>query len=293
MHLDLTDLRLFRHVAEAGSITAGGARAGLALASASARLRAMEAQAGVALLLRGRRGIRLTPAGEALLHHARLVGQQVERMRGELGEYARGLQGHVRLLANTAATVEFLPEPLARFLAAHPQVEIALEERTSTAIAAAVAEGRAELGIAADHADLAGLEALPFRTDRLVLVAAPDHPLAGRGGVRLEEALGWPFIGLGAGSALQRHLAGHAARASGRLRLRLQAPGPEAACRMAAVGAGLALVPVAAAPRAGAAAPLALIPLAEAWAERRLLLLHRRGAALPAHAARLLVHLAG
>jgi len=84
----------------------------------------MEAQAGVALLDRDRRGVRLTPAGRALLHHARLVMQQVERMRGELGDYARGLKGHVRLMANTAAAAEFLPEALAAFLAAHPNVDV-------------------------------------------------------------------------------------------------------------------------------------------------------------------------
>lgn len=291
MHLDLTDLRLFRHVAEAGSITAGAARAGLALASASTRLRDMEAQAGVALLLRGRRGVSLTPAGAALLHHARLVAQQVERMRGELGEYARGLKGHVRLLANTAATAELLPEPLARFLAAHPQVDIDLRECPSAEVARGVAEGLAELGVAAGHADLSGLEALPFRADRLVLVAPPGHALAGRRAVGLAEALGWEFIGLGAESALQRHVAGHAARAGLRLRLRIQAPGPEAACRMAALGAGLAIVPEAAARRA--AAPLALLRLEEPWAERRLSLLRRRGVSLPLHAERLLAHLAG
>ena len=50
----------------------------------------MEGQAGVALLERGRRGVEATPAARALLRHARLVMQQVERMRGGLGEYARG-----------------------------------------------------------------------------------------------------------------------------------------------------------------------------------------------------------
>ncbi len=75
MHFDLTDPRLFLHVAEAGSITAGAARSGLALASASARVRGMEEQARVALLERGRRGVQPTPAGQTLLHHARLVMQ--------------------------------------------------------------------------------------------------------------------------------------------------------------------------------------------------------------------------
>src|SRR5258706_15903830 len=131
MHFDLTDLRLFLHVAEAGSITAGAARSGLALASASARVRGMEEQAGVPLLERGRRGVEPTPAGRTLLHHARLVTGQVERIRGELGEYARGLKALVRLLPNSPAPAEFLQEIRAPSLAANPSVDVDLDERQS------------------------------------------------------------------------------------------------------------------------------------------------------------------
>ena len=66
MRFDLTDLRLFLHVAEAGSITGGAERAGLSLAAASERIQGMEAALGVVLLDRLRRGVRPTPAGRAL-----------------------------------------------------------------------------------------------------------------------------------------------------------------------------------------------------------------------------------
>src|SRR5260370_15711869 len=120
MRFDLVDLRLFLHVAEAASITHGAAKANMALASASERIRGMEELLGVALLERGRRGVRPTPAGRTLLHHARVVTQQIERMRGELSGYAGGLKGYVRLLANTSALSEFLPEVLNGFLATFP-----------------------------------------------------------------------------------------------------------------------------------------------------------------------------
>ena len=97
------DLRLFVHVVEAASITHGAERANMALASASARISGMEGTLGVALLERGRRGVGPTPAGHTLLRHARIVLQQVEQMRGELAEFARGLKGRVRLLSNSAA----------------------------------------------------------------------------------------------------------------------------------------------------------------------------------------------
>ena len=73
MRFDLVALHLFLHVAEAGGIPAGAERAGLALASASARVRGMEEALGAALLERGRRGVGLTPAGHSVAHHARAV----------------------------------------------------------------------------------------------------------------------------------------------------------------------------------------------------------------------------
>jgi len=287
MHFDLTDLRLFLHVVEEGSITAGAARSGLALASASARVRGMEEQARVPLLERGRRGVEPTPAGRTLLHHARLVTGQVERMRGELGEYARGLKAHVRLLANTAAAAEFLPEILAAFLAANPSVDVDLDERPSPEVAQAVAEGLAEVGIAADHVNLSGLVA-----DRLTLVVPRGHPLADRGRVAFAEALGSEFVGLSGDSALGEHLAGHAARTGALMRTRVRVRGLDAACRMVALGAGVAVVPEAAARRWKGQGALALVPLEDPWAERRLVVVVRRLDTLPSHARRLAEHLA-
>src|SRR6202012_903127 len=118
MRFDLTDLRLFLHVVESGSITHGADKANMALPSASARLRGMEDMIGLPLLDRGRRGVEPTSAGVTLLHHARLVLRQIEAMHGELGEYVSGQRGQIRLLANPAAMTEFLPARLASFLSA-------------------------------------------------------------------------------------------------------------------------------------------------------------------------------
>src|SRR5215468_3593768 len=138
IRFDLTDLRLFVHVAEAGSITHGAARSNMALASASERIRAMEDALGVPLLERKRRGVQLTPAGSALLHHARIVTEQLEQMRGELSGYAKGLRCHIRVLANTVAIAELLPAALAAFLSEHPNVDVELEDRPSREIKRAV-----------------------------------------------------------------------------------------------------------------------------------------------------------
>src|SRR5262249_31924088 len=206
MRFDLTDLRLFLHVAEAGSIPRGAERMHLAIAAASTRIRDMEATLGTPLLQRQRQGVQPTEAGRTLLRHARLLLRQAERMRGDLAEYADGLRGQVRLMSNTNALTEFLPEPLSAFLAAHPQVNIDLEERLSDEIVAAVAEGPADVGIVAGTVEVTGLEVLPFRVDRFVLVVATNHPLSALVQVPFADTLDFDFVGLDRASALQRFL---------------------------------------------------------------------------------------
>src|SRR6185503_8631077 len=129
MRFDLADLSLFRHIVEAGSITHGAERANLALAAASTRIRNMEEALGAALLVRGRQGVRPTQAGSTLLQHARTILRQADRLREDLSAYAGGLAGQIRLLSNTNALTEFLPEALSSFLAAHPHVSVDLQER--------------------------------------------------------------------------------------------------------------------------------------------------------------------
>src|SRR5207237_7514927 len=146
MRFDLTDLSLFRHVVEAGSITRGAERAHLALAAASTRVRQMEEALGAPLLVRGRQGAVPTPAGRTLLAHARAILRQSERLREDLGAYAGGLAGQIRVLSNTNALTEFLPEALSSFLATHPNVSVDLEERLSDEIVGLIAEEVAALG---------------------------------------------------------------------------------------------------------------------------------------------------
>ncbi|MEG0120865.1 MAG: LysR substrate-binding domain-containing protein, partial [Pseudomonas sp.] len=165
MHFDLTDLRLYLHILDTGNITAGAARSHLSLAAASARIRAMEASLGADFLERGRRGVTPTPAGKALAHHARVLLQQAERMQQDLAEYAQGVKGQVRLLCNTTAITEYLPEVLADFLRSHPNLDIDLQELPSARITHALRQGAADLGIVSDAVDTSDLQTQPFRDD--------------------------------------------------------------------------------------------------------------------------------
>lgn len=292
MRFDLTDLRLCLLVADAGSITGGAERAHLTLASASARIRGLEEALGVALFMRHRQGVIPTPAGRALLAHARRVLAQIEQMRGELGEYAAGLKGNVRIAANTVAMSEFLPDLLGAFLAEHPSVEISLREQTSPAVVQAVLEGATDIGVVSDWIELTGLETVPFRQDRLVVVTPPGHGLAAQQDVAFIDVLDGEFVGLPEQSALAEHLDGHAKRAGRPLHYRLRLRDFDSLCRAVAAGAALGIVPLSAARRSAAVLGIGIVPLSDPWALRMLVLCVRARDALPVYARQLLDRLA-
>src|SRR5690242_8198669 len=269
MRFDLVDLQLFIAVSDSRSITGGADRAHLALASASARIRGMEDAFGVALFKRGRRGVELTAAGESLLDHARLVIHNVESMRGDLARFASGVRASVHLLANTSGLSEHLPRALAAFLRDHPDINVDVEERESTDIAAAIATGSADLGFAAEHALPDTIERFVFGADRLTLVASRRGPFAGRRQIDFVEAAGHDFIGLTQATALQVHISKHAARLGMRLHVRARLRDFDTICQMVAAGVGIAVVPEAAARRCRRSMPIAMVRIRDAFAQRK------------------------
>jgi DNA-binding transcriptional LysR family regulator len=287
MHFDLTDLRLYLHILDTGNITAGAARSHLSLAAASARIRAMEASLGTDFLERGRRGVTPTPAGKALAHHARILLQQAERMQQDLADYAQGVKGQVRLLCNTTAITEYLPEVLADFLRDHPNLDIDLQELPSARITHALREGAADLGIVSDAVDTSDLQTQPFRDDPLVLILPIDHPLSDAADVSFSDALHHDFVGLNVNSALAIYLEEQALHSGTRMQVRIRADGFDGVMRMVGRGAGLAIVPRAAIERASPQ-NIKSVPLNEPWARRTLMLCAKDFAHLPSYAKALL-----
>ena len=290
MRYDLTDLRLFVAIAEERNLTRGAARAHLAPSSASHRLRLLEEELGAPLFERLARGLALTRAGDALLRNARQVFAQIEQMHADLSPYASGVRGHVSLWANTHATHSYLPDDLAGFLKQHPQVSISLEEHTSPEIALAVANGDVEIGVLAEfesNESGEGIELIPYRRDRLVLVVPGGHPLAARARVRFAEVLDHPFVMLHAGSAIHTFTTNAAAALGRHLDVRIQVRSFEAVCRMVGAGVGIGLVPRSAVPSAALREPPVTVELDESWAQRDLQIAVRNRATLSGFAAAL------
>jgi DNA-binding transcriptional LysR family regulator len=291
VHFDFTDLSLFRHIVEAGSITHGAERANLALAAASTRIRKMENTFGAELLVRGRIGVTPTQAGRTLLQHARSILAQSERLQEDLTPYARGLAGQVRVLSNTNALTEFLPETLSSFLTAYPDISVDLEERLSDEIVGLIAEGSADIGIVAGTVDHAGLDTFPYRSDRFVLVVPRNHALASRARIGFAEVLNYDMVGLDRASAIQRFLADKANRVGRPLRLRVQLRSFDAICRLVECNVGVGIVPETTVQRTSRNMAISAVRLADPWALRELTICVRDVDALPPYARQLVDHL--
>src|SRR6185369_2832750 len=165
--LDPVSLQHFVAVCEEGNIARAAAREALVASALSKRIAALEAEVGVALLARRRRGVEPTPAGQALLARSREVLAGLDQLRVELGAFGAGVQGSVRVFASPSVLAERLPDDIADFVARHPGIRLGLDERISPDIVRGVREGSADLGVLWDLIDLAGLQVLPYRTDRL------------------------------------------------------------------------------------------------------------------------------
>jgi DNA-binding transcriptional LysR family regulator len=291
--LDLLSLQLFVAVCEHGGIGKAAESACLAPSAVSKRLSDLEQVVGVSLLNRHARGVTPTPAGQALLHHARSVLFSLDKLHGELSEYAAGVRGHVRVHANISAVVQFLPEDLGSFSRAHSGIKIDLEEHLSLDVVRAVQEGAADLGICQLDPSMhsLGLHTQAYRQDHLVLVAPATHALAQHSHLAFADTLDWDHVGLHANSSIYRAMHQAAQAAQRTIRLRIRVTGLDAMCRMIHNGLGVGLMPQRAFTLMHAGSGLVGLPLTDAWAARHIHLVARDFHSLPVSARLLVSHL--
>ena len=290
-HFDLQSLRIFLLVAQTGSLTKAADKSHMTLSALSKRIAALERTVDCALFVRLPRGLELTPAGQELVHHARTVLDNVNRMAGEMSDFAVGVRGHVRIWANTSSIIQFLPTDLASFLCEQPLIRISLEEKLSEQVIAALVAGEADLGIFADNVPSQGLEKFLYRRDRLVVLVPPDHALASATEISFVETLGYDFVGLNQGSSLLQRLIDASVSLEKPLRLRIQVASFDAICRMIEAGLGIGVLPEGAVRAENLGAGLRAIRLTDSWASRTLWLGVKSEAALLPEASKLLGHL--
>lgn len=291
MKLDPVSLRLFVDIVETGSISAAAERSHTAASAVSKRISDLEAILKTQLLARTNKGVEATAAGIALANMARSVLHELDEIVAQMSEYATGVRGHVRIMANISAITQFLPRAIKRFLAQHPDVQIHLQEDISTAITRGVAENVADIGIFTMMSHGHNLEVFPYRDDELVLIAPAGHALAQQASVTFASTLDYAYVGLHADSAINLQLIKAANDLGKTVRTTIHVTSYDALAFMVETGLGIGVMPRAVAEPYRRTLGIAMLTLDEPWARRQLKICVRSLAALPVAAQLLVAHL--
>jgi DNA-binding transcriptional LysR family regulator len=281
---DILDLRLFILIAEANSLRKGADLAYLSAPAASARIANLEARTATKLLVRSTKGVTLTLAGQAFLHHAKLILGQVENLRGDIEAYAASVRGHLRVAANPMAIMEFLPRLLQRYIASHPDVRLDLRELFSNEIIRWVTAGNSDIGIVLGNTRTESLEVLSCWDTRLCLVTPLDHPLAGSSKISFADTFQFDFVDFPEGSPPYGPLHAAADAIGARVRARVRAVSFGSFCRLVEAGIGIGVAPEPSARRAAQSMALAIVPIEDESATLTGSLCAQRFKALPSFA---------
>jgi DNA-binding transcriptional LysR family regulator len=288
---DIDSLALFVRAAELHSLTKAAEASHISVAAASRRITLLEHRFKAMLLERTSHGATLTPAGMSLLGHAKVLLRRMNQMEAAMGEHAGSRMSVVRLLVNTSALTGSFPDDLAIFARQNPEVRLVLQERWSADIVRMLAGDEADIGIVIEGIETTGLITCPYRVDRLSVVMPARLDIA-EGPMAFEDVLQGDLVTIESSASMFALLNRQALLLGKTLRPRVQVRSLEAICRMVQAGFGLGLLPLHAATALAPGFGLAVRPLAEAWAQRSMLLCVRDEGANDASVAKLLGHLA-
>ena len=292
--IDLKTLRLLVAVCDHQNMARAAEQEHIEPSAISKRIAQLESDLGTPLLLRGRRGVQPTPAGAALLEHARTVLFTMDRIASDVASFGSGIKGHVRLVASASAIAESLLEDLASFMreSGNRNIKVDIEERFSRDLVRHLREGSASVGVCWDSVDLSGLQHRAYRRDHLALAVHPDHPLAHRKSLRFEQTLDHEHVSLPPSSAVHTMLQRAAARVGRTLSMRVIVSNFDATFRVVAANLGVCVVPVEVGRSYASMLGIKMIPLTDSWAQRRFTICFRDFDTLQPAAQRMVDHLA-
>jgi len=179
-------------VAKAGSIRKAAETLAITSTALNRRILAMEDELGVPIFERLARGVRLTTAGEILIHHARAQLSDMERVKSQIADLSGERRGHVSIACSQALLPYFLPEQISVYRGEHPAVTFGVLLRDRAAAEQALVDMSADLALVFEPVRLMEFQILLTIRQPVHVVMAPDHPLAGRATVRLRDCLRYP-----------------------------------------------------------------------------------------------------
>jgi len=239
--MELRQLEYLVTVVDDGGFTRAAQRLHVAQPGVSAQVRRLEAELGQELLDRGGRRVRPTAAGEAILPYARVALDAVRGVRQAVDELSGLLRGRVAVGTVTSYGELPVPQLLAEFHAAHPQVEITLSDDASDRLLADVRDGRLDLAVAATAGPVpAGVATLVLIDTELAAAVARGHPLARRRSLTIAALAAHDLVCLPRGAGVRAALD---AAAGGAAHVAYEAADPRVVADLAEQGLGVAILP--------------------------------------------------
>lgn len=291
---DLMTLRLFLSTKEEGNIQRAATRENIAASAVTKRIQELEETLGFQLLYRDPKGTTLTEAGHVVARCADSVFRAVEAMRSDLSELSGTVQGNIRVWTTESVLVEFLADHIGEFIRVYPDVDIEMQEDSSSNVFRAVLSSRADIGLCAEPLEpVSGVTGFPYRNDQLVAVMAPSNALASRPAISFAELLDADLIGWADSGALMKMLQHAAANLNREFRPKYRVTSTDGARSLVQAGLGVSVQPKGLVRPFEDASRICSVPLSDPWANRALSIYVQQGRPLPFAARSLIAFLSG
>ena len=244
-HLNLDSLQMFTDLVETGSFSRTAEKNFVSQSAVSQRIRTLEQEYGETLLERGQgRGkVTTTAAGDTLYLGAKPLLQGAVQLDAQMRQLSDEIAGTVRVATVYSVGLHALPPRLKPFLAAHPRIAIHLEYERTEKVYEDVASGALDVGIVACPTPRRGLEIVPFAEEPMVLIMAPEHPLAAQRNLSLKQLDGQPFIGFADHIPTRKLLDEHLKAAGSRVKLIATFDNIETIKNLVEIGSGVSILP--------------------------------------------------
>lgn len=244
--LNVGRLRVLVEVAERGSFSGAADALSYTQSAVSQQVATLEAETGMTLLERHARGVRVTPAGQALVEHAEGILARLEAAETELSAIAGMRAGRLRMASFPTAGATLMPLAIATFRSSYPDVELSLSEGEPEEIAPRLRAGEFDLALLFEFDEPEGAEGLKrveLLRDPMYLALPREHPLATKSGLRLGDLRGEAWVQTSRESPCARHVVRSCHAAGFEPNVSFESDDYQTVQGLVAAGVGVALIP--------------------------------------------------
>jgi DNA-binding transcriptional LysR family regulator len=278
--MQIENLKIFADLVETKSFSKAAKLNGITQSAVSQQARMMERHFKALLIDRSQKQFHLTREGTRVYESAKEILHNYDTLLAGLQEMRKIVSGSIRIATIYSIGLHELPPYIKRFLQEYPSVNVRVEYRRSNLVYEDILHNAADFGLVAFPQKVRQLEAIPFREDRLVLIAHPKHPLAARADVAVADLAGHRLIGfepdIPTRKAVDQILRDHKVE----LEPVMEFDNIETVKRAVEIDHGVAIVPEATVRQEAKQGTLAMRPFREAGLTRPLAILHRKGRVL-------------